>query len=110
MNKIFGIIKDGIVENAIVVDSYAVAQSLLPGAVLIESTELTGPCYVGGSFFEGVFFPEQPFDSWVRDVEKKSWKAPIDPPEMPVGFYPVWDEETVKWVEKEIPGFEFEDK
>jgi len=50
------------------------------------------PVSIGGSVFEGVFYPAQPYDSWVRD--NGQWVAPVP---MPDGDY-VWDEDAGDWV------------
>jgi hypothetical protein len=42
-----------------------------------------------------VFYPPQPFASWVMDQETWTWKAPVD---MPTEGGPyVWDETTTSW-------------
>jgi hypothetical protein len=64
---------------------------------------VTNPAYVGGDYFNGYFYPEQPFPSWTRD--KGNWKAPVPMPEdAGTGDPPKryqWDEVTVSWKELE---------
>jgi len=105
MEKTFAVIKNDIVENAIVAESIIIAQSLLPNFTLVEVTEYTGPAAIGGEFRDGVFMPKKPFDSWLWDSENKIWNPPIKQPDMEFGFYDEWNEETQGWDRKEIPGF-----
>jgi hypothetical protein len=101
--KTFAIIKDGIVENAIVGEALAIVQALLPEANLVEVTESTGVAYIGGPFVDGSFIPPKPYESWTLDSKAKAWKAPIQEPALDPGFYVDWNEESGTWDIKEIP-------
>jgi hypothetical protein len=105
MDKTFAIFnEDGIVENSIVADEYIIAQSLLPNKRIVEVTEQTGPCYINGTFDSGIFWSQKPFDSWVRDFDTKTWKAPVPlPEEIAIGFYHEWNESTLSWDLLQIP-------
>lgn len=46
------------------------------------------------------FIPPKIFPSWVLDEETCRWKAPVDRPES--GNW-VWDEDSISWVEIELP-------
>lgn len=45
--------------------------------------------------------PKPPFESWVLDTDKGTWKAPVDKPDT-VNYY-VWDEATVSWKQVDPP-------
>lgn len=53
----------------------------------------SNPAYIGGDYFQGYFYPPQPFPSWTRDGHGH-WIAP-EP--MPEGLYR-WDEANLDWV------------
>lgn len=93
--------EDGIVENIISADNpdASIALKLLipEASEIILSTEQTGPAYIGGDFFSGQFRPIPPFNSWVWDINKKSWKAPIDYPQDDKVYF--WDDNTISWIE-----------
>lgn len=108
MNKVFAIIKNNIVENAIVAEAYVIAQALLPDEILIEVNKNTGPCYIGGIFEDGIFWPVKEYPSWQKDYAKKIFVAPVPEPEAPLGFYSEWNEDLLDWELKEIPGFKEE--
>jgi hypothetical protein len=52
---------------------------------------------IGGDIFEGLFYPAQPYDSWVRD--NGQWVAPIAYPTDGADY--VWDEQAGDWVAAE---------
>jgi hypothetical protein len=48
------------------------------------------------------FVPPKPFNSWVLDIDKAQWKAPVA---MPIdGNRYKWNEETLTWIE--IPNYQ----
>lgn len=49
--------------------------------------------FIGGSYFEGVFYPPKPFPSWSQ-VDGK-WTAPKSKPDD--GLFYDWNEETQEW-------------
>ena len=53
--------------------------------------------FIGGHIFEGLFYPAQPYDSWVRD--NGQWVAPVQSP----GGLCIWDEGLGEWVKPESP-------
>lgn len=56
---------------------------------------VTNPAYIGGDFYEGFFYPEQPFPSWSRNGQG-NWEAPIPYPND--GLMYLWDEEACDWI------------
>ena len=46
-----------------------------------------------------VFYPEQPYPSWVLDESIYSWKPPIAWPDREDVDKVVWDEDTTSWKE-----------
>jgi hypothetical protein len=104
IKKIFAVIKNGVVENAIVGESMAVMAALVPDSELIEQTEQTGPIYVNGTYEDGVFYPEQDYKSWVKDPVAKMWVPPKAHPEnVPAGKFVQWNEEKIDWDILDIP-------
>jgi hypothetical protein len=104
IQKTFAIIKDGIVENAIIGESIHILSALVPDAVLVEQTEQTGPVYINGTFDDGIFFSEKPHESWVKNRETKSWDPPkAYPSVLPDGHYAEWNETKVDWDILQIP-------
>ena len=55
-----------------------------------------GQAYKPGDFYNGKFYPQQPFPSWLRDEENSIWIAPILYPND--GEFYIWDENTVSWL------------
>ena len=47
------------------------------------------------------FIPKKPFDSWLLDEETCLWQPPNPRPEDGKRYR--WDEETLSWIEIEIP-------
>lgn len=87
MNKYFAQLdENNKVINIIVGDDNFAAEGF------IEYT-LENAAYIGGDFFDGLFYPPKPFDSWIRF--EGNWIAPIPKPE---GFGWAWNEESLNWV------------
>jgi hypothetical protein len=53
----------------------------------------SNPAIIGGDYYEGFFYPPQPFDSWTRN--NGHWEAPTPKPETE-GFW-IWNEESGEW-------------
>jgi hypothetical protein len=45
---------------------------------------------------EDIFYPPKPFPSWIFDINKKQWVAPVDFPQDGARY--LWDEEIKQWV------------
>lgn len=58
----------------------------------IEYSE-NNPAFVGGDYYEGFFYPEQPFLSWTRD--NGQWIPPVPKPELEGNWQ--WSEEDQEW-------------
>jgi hypothetical protein len=102
--KTFAIIKNGIVENAIIGESFEILSALVPDATLIEQTDKTGPIFINGTFDDGIFFSEKPYASWVKNREMKCWDPPKEyPSSLPDGHYAEWNEDKVDWDFVKIP-------
>lgn len=87
--KNFAQLVDGRVINIIVADDSFSKEDF------IEYTE-SNPAYVGGDYFEGYFYPKQPYSSWVKDG-LGNWIAPIEKPQD--GNFYLWNEEFLEWVQ-----------
>jgi hypothetical protein len=68
-------------------DDYA----LFPFEVLV-----THKAWIGGHYFDGNFYPPQPYLSWSW-VEGEGWQPPAPMPETE-GMW-VWDEDAGEWVD-----------
>jgi len=70
----------------------------------IESTEDNLAC-INGDFYNGKFYPEKPYPSWIRNEELAIWDPPIQYPdfdiENPDKQY-VWNEDIVNWEEIQV--------
>lgn len=101
--KTFAVLKDGIVENAIVGEALAIVRALLPDNEVIEVTDETGVAFIGSPFTNGVFVPLKPYESWTLDQSKTKWIAPKPEPTVDAGFFTEWNEEKLEWDIKEFP-------
>jgi hypothetical protein len=108
LEKTFAVINDGLIENAIIAESLIIAEALLPDFEIIEVTEDSGPCFIGGTYEGGIFWPPQPYPSWVKNYELKFWESPIPVPEVDLGFFHEWNEEDLKWEILEVKGIKEE--
>ena len=61
----------------------------------IEFTE-ENPAYIGGDYFDGYFYSENPYPSWTRNGTGL-WVAPTSMPTD--GKLYRWNEETLSWKE-----------
>ncbi len=96
--KNYAVIENNIVVNIVVADEeWADAQT----ATLVEYTE-TNPAFIGGDYVGGFFYSPKPFVSWTRD--SGAWVAPVEKPTNAAeGHAYIWKEETLSWVDIEIP-------
>lgn len=76
--------------KVIAINEYADNYELASNEILV-----TNPAFIDGDFYEGFFYPEQPFSSWLRDGQG-NWQAPIPYPND--GLMYQWDEEAGNWV------------
>ena len=51
------------------------------------------PAYIGGDYFEGYFYPAQPYSSWTRN--NGTWESPIPYPTD--GLTYSWNEADLAW-------------
>ena len=101
--KNFAIIENGNIVNVIVCEALIIAQSLLPDAILMEETELTGNAVIGGTVLNGGFIPPKPYESWTLNSETKSWDPPTPYPSVKIGEYANWNEDAEAWEILAIP-------
>lgn len=96
--KNYAVIENDIVINIVVADEeWANAQT----AMVIEYTD-ENPATIGGDYVNGFFYQPKPFPSWTRD--DGAWVAPIEKPtDAAEGHAYIWKEETLSWVDIEIP-------
>jgi hypothetical protein len=64
----------------------------------VETTNLISytdenPAHINGDYFDGFFYPEQPFPSWRRN--QGIWISPKPKPESEGLWH--WDEEAQEW-------------
>lgn len=110
----FAKIVDGTVEAVIVADTKEWCENNLGGTWIQTSYNTIGNVhtlggtplnknYAGiGYTWDGTgFAAPQPFPSWQLDQETYLWQAPTPQPED--GKLYRWDEETLSWIEIEIP-------
>ena len=97
----FAVVENGVVVNLIVADTKEIAENVTS----LECVEYppTSDIAIGNEFnqeFQWYISPK-PHNSWIFNVEKKSWVAPV---EKPTGDYHyAWDEDNKQW--KEMPSF-----
>jgi len=75
-----------------VVTNICIVEDLETQTGLIEYTE-ENPAYIGGDYFDGYFYPAQPFSSWTRD--KGNWIPPVLEPQD--GKFYLWVEADLNW-------------
>lgn len=96
------LIKDGIVQNIVVVESLQFAQNIFSDTCVeyAEDHNVT----IGASYdaTTNTFKQPSPFPSWVWDDELNTWQAPVPKPVVDQDPYD-WDEETKSWVPSELP-------
>lgn len=59
------------------------------------------PACIGGDYFEGIFYPKQPYPSWIRVEGEGKWIAPKPEPER-VNAPWVWNEVKQDWEELNV--------
>ena len=59
---------------------------------------LTKPAIMYGDYINGMFYPPQPYPSWVLNEQLFIWEAPIKRPTGDLGYAYIWDEEKLQWV------------
>ena len=89
MSKSVAIITED--NKVIAINEYPDDYELVANQIII-----TNPAYVGGDYFEGFFYPEQPYPSWLRNGQG-NWKAPVPYPNDKKEYR--WDEELGIWDE-----------
>jgi hypothetical protein len=104
MENTYALIKDGVVINSIVADEMNsdLENSLheqwgTTESISVKSEDLW--LVTAGTLWDGTnFIPTQgaPFSSWIWDINLKSWKAPVDPPNTTDSF--IWNESMLEWV------------
>ena len=108
-------IEDGIVEKVIVADSAEWCENNLGGTWIQTSYNTQGGVnsrdggvalhknYAGiGYTWDGIgFAAPQPYPSWNLDSDTYLWQAPTPMPTDDKRY--TWDEETLSWIEFEIP-------
>jgi hypothetical protein len=98
----YAIIKNNIVENAIVVaeednESIQALNWFYPDAdLIIKETEQTGKIFIGGEFKDMKFRPPAPSPTWIYVEETNTWIPPIPFPE-DSDFLWTWNEDDQKW-------------
>lgn len=110
----FAKIVDGTVETVIVADTKQWCEANLGGTWIQTSYNTRGGVhtlggtplnknYAGiGYTWDGTgFAAPQPYPSWQLDQETYLWQAPTPMPEDGKPY--TWDEETLSWIEFEIP-------
>lgn len=80
-------------QNNIVINT-SVADENWDSTGWVEYTE-NNPAYIGGDFYQGYFYGQQPYPSWTRHVG--NWIAPIPMPSDHSMYS--WDEEAGAWIE-----------
>ena len=110
----FAKIVDGIVETVIVADSKEWCENNLGGTWIQTSYNTFGGVHILGGTplhknYAGIghtwdgtgFAAPQPYPSWQLDEDTYQWHAPEPKPEDDKMY--TWDEETLSWIEFEIP-------
>ena len=104
--KTIVLIEDGFIVNKVVVENIEDIEYLdfitENRYTLVEQTEETGIAYIGFKYFNDLnkFQPFCEYASWTFDKDQFSWIPPISKPQ---GLFD-WNEETLNWVEIQIPG------
>jgi hypothetical protein len=93
----YAMLKNSIVTNIIVLDDPSqdtinYFKELHDADTIIPADET---CFIGSEYEGGVFWNNKPYQSWIKDYEIKSWKAPVERPQDD-NIYS-WNEEEVSW-------------
>lgn len=87
-------------ENNIVIN-ISVADEFWDSTGWIEYTS-ENPAAIDSEYFDGKFYEPKPFNSWIRDTEAGTWKAPVEKPQTNEYVYDYfWNEADLKWEEIE---------
>ena len=87
----YATLTDGIVDNIVTAAEDWIAAQENPDAFIPYSAE--NLAFIGGPRIGGVFYPPQPFPSWMA-VDGR-WQPPTP---MPAEGEWSWDEDTLTWV------------
>ncbi len=92
-----------IVDNIVVGDEPGMLVLAFPDHNVLEVTDETHVAYIGLAYdvTSGKFMQPQPFASWVWNKDLWKWEPPLEYPTDGKHYY--WDEQTVTWVEFELP-------
>jgi hypothetical protein len=100
--KNYAFIKNGIVVNTVVFDNpneetLAEFKNFHNVDLIIEAEEKT---QVGGTYENSVFWPVQPYPSWVKNEELIEWWPPVAYPDD--GKTYKWNEDILNWEEIQV--------
>lgn len=71
------------------------------GAANVKDCCQYGDAGVGMYFYDNVFYPPKPYESWIKNEQSVTWDPPIPYPtisEEDPSYY-VWNEEILNWQE-----------
>jgi hypothetical protein len=111
MDKNYAIIKDGIVENIIIIDLDVYTTEQVKEMYSVdevvetnfnETANLHHFC-IGATYADGNFKRPKPYPSFIFDEYINDWVPPVErplPQESEDGnfIFPNWDEETLSWI------------
>jgi hypothetical protein len=66
------------------------------GAIEVVDCCEYGDTGAGSYFYNNVFYPSKPYESWIFDEENKNWKAPVEKPNDYKKYQ--WDEDSNSWI------------
>ena len=112
MSNNFAIIKNGIVENIVVIDTNIQSIEELKGLyeadeiveLDLEDSENISHFVIGATYANSKFKRPKPYPSWVFDETLNDWNTTVPFPGSQVTedgetlIVPQWDEETLSWV------------
>lgn len=78
-------------------DIFSVEGNKIEENGILEGGAFRGNYANVGYFYDkdlDAFIPPKPFNSWILDTSKFSWKSPV---ENPNNQYCCWDEDTLSW-------------
>jgi hypothetical protein len=92
--SMYAVLDDNIVENIIIAESKEIAEQIT-NKICIQQTSLTGTAEVGGDFYNGIFRPAKPYESWIWSEDNLWWESSILIPDNQQAYY--WDEDSLSW-------------